>query len=304
MEKLTEKQRQSLTKMADARLVQKLLQAGVAVEKLELMDRAALLAAMAELIAAGKEPPAAAASVSQVAYDVELEKLKFEWQKQCHEREQQEKQEVLRLEQQGKQEVLRLERQKLEVEQQRVEVQQLLEKQKLEAQQLLEQQKLEAQTQERQERLRWEQKKTEMDFQAKRDDQERQERAWRVKADEEKEEERKRSNAARAKLFGDAMRNASVRMGSDPIEAIPFFEGIEHLFDVFKVPDNLKVDLLRPYLSERAVKLLSQLDAGKLNDYNDVKRYILSQFRLSPRLFLERFNNAVRHHDEICLRLG
>jgi hypothetical protein len=86
-EKLTEKQRQSLTKMADARLVQKLLQAGIAVEKLELMDRTALLAAMAELIAAGKEPPAAAASVSQVAYDVELEKVKSEWQKQCYERE-------------------------------------------------------------------------------------------------------------------------------------------------------------------------------------------------------------------------
>jgi hypothetical protein len=272
MEKLTEKQRQSLTKMADARLVQKLLQAGVAVEKLELMDRTALLAAMAQLVAAGKEPSAAAASVSQVAYDVELEKLKFEWQKQCYEREQQEKQEMLRLEQQ-----------------------------KLEAQQLLEKQKLEAQTQEWQERLRWEQKKTEMELQAKREDQERQERAWRVKADEEKEEERKRSNAARAKLFGDAMRNASVRMGRDPIEVIPFFESTEHLFDVFEVPNNLKVDLLRPYLSERAVKLLSQLDAGKLNDYNDVKRYILSQFRLSPRLFLEKFNNAVRHHDETAV---
>jgi Na+-translocating ferredoxin:NAD+ oxidoreductase RnfC subunit len=151
-----------------------------------------------------------------------------------------------------------------------------LEQQRVEAQQLFEKQKLEAQTQERQERLRWEQKKTEMELQAKREDQERQECAWRAKADEEKEEERKRSNVERAKLFDDAMRNASVRMGSDPIDAIPFFEGIEHLFDVFKAPNNSKVDLLRPYLSERAVKLLSQLDAGKLNDYNDVKRYILS----------------------------
>ena len=52
---------------------------------------------------------------------------------------------------------------------------------------------------------------------------------------------------------------------------------------------------------ERAVKLLSQLDIGKLKEYNDVKRYILSQFRLSPRLFMEKFNIAVRQHDETAV---
>ena len=225
MEKLTDVQRQRVTKMSDARIVQKLLQVGMQLEKLEQMDRSALLAAMADIVAAGKEPIAAAvATVPQGAYDVELEKLKFEWQKQCYEREMQEKQELLRIEQQ-----------KLEA-QQCVE-QQNLELKKIEAEQRAEQQKLE-----------WEEKKAMLELQAKREDQDRQERAWKAKIDDEREEERKRSSAARAKVFGDAMRNASVRMGSDPIEAIPFFESVEHLFDVFKVPDKLKVDLMRPYL--------------------------------------------------------
>jgi hypothetical protein len=140
-----------------------------------------------------------------------------------------------------------------------------------------------------------------MELHAKREEQDRQERAWKVKADAQREEEYKRSNAARAKVFGDAMRSASVHMGSDPIDAVPFFESVEHLFDVFSLSDNLKVDIMRPCLSERAVKLLSQLDVGKLKEYENVKRYILSQFRLSPRLFLDKFNNAVKQHDETAV---
>jgi hypothetical protein len=101
-------------------------------------------------------------------------------------------------------------------------------------------------------------KKNELEFQAHREeaqrlaqkeDSERQERVWKMKADEHEREERYRSNAARAKHFGDAMRNALVRMADDPVDAIPFFESVERLFDTLKVPDNLKTDFLRPYLS-------------------------------------------------------
>jgi hypothetical protein len=100
MEKLTETQRQRVNKMSDARIVQKLLQVGMPVEKVEVKERPALLASMADLVAAVKEPTAAVATVTQFANDVELEKLKFQWQQQCYEREQQEKQALLRLEQQ------------------------------------------------------------------------------------------------------------------------------------------------------------------------------------------------------------
>jgi hypothetical protein len=67
------------------------------------------------------------------------------------------------------------------------------------------------------------------------------------------------------------------------------------------VPDKLMVDLMRPYLSERAVKLLSHLETSQMEDYEIVKRYILSQLRLSPRLFLERFNGAVKQQNETAV---
>jgi hypothetical protein len=134
--------------------------------------------------------------------------------------------------------------------------------------------------------------------QAEREARERDERAWRMKVEEELDI-RYRSNAARAKMFADALRSAAIRMGNDPMDVIPFFENIQHLLVNLKVPDNLRVDLMRSYLSERAV--VSQLDTAKAQEYVAVKRYILSQLRLTPRTFLENFNTNSRLPEETAV---
>jgi len=36
----------------------------------------------------------------------------------------------------------------------------------------------------------------------------------------------------------------------DPIEAVAFFMNIEQLFDVYKVPTDLKALLIRPFLND------------------------------------------------------
>lgn len=51
---------------------------------------------------------------------------------------------------------------------------------------------------------------------------------------------------------------------------------------------------MRPYVSERDVQLLSQLYTIKEQVYAAVKRYILSQLRLTPRALLNKFNNTNR----------
>jgi tRNA A-37 threonylcarbamoyl transferase component Bud32 len=72
MEKLNEAQRQRVTKMPDMRLVHKLTQAGIPVDKIEAMDRQAMQAVMAEIVSAGKE--AEAVAVAPVVFGLELEK--------------------------------------------------------------------------------------------------------------------------------------------------------------------------------------------------------------------------------------
>ena len=48
------------------------------------------------------------------------------------------------------------------------------------------------------------------------------------------EEARRDSAVFKGKLFGDAMRASAIRMGVDPIEAIPFFRNVEQLFGVYE----------------------------------------------------------------------
>ena len=49
-------------------------------------------------------------------------------------------------------------------------------------------------------------------------------------------DERRNTADAKGKMFGDAMRNSAIRMGADPIDAIPFFRNVEQLFEVYEVP--------------------------------------------------------------------
>ena len=71
------------------------------------------------------------------------------------------------------------------------------------------------------------------------------------------EEARRDSAVVKGKLFGDAMRASAIRMGVDPIKAIPFFKNVEQLFDVYDVPVEL-----RPVLSGHFLTIKLKLSLG------------------------------------------
>jgi len=64
----------------------------------------------------------------------------------------------------------------------------------------------------------------------------------------------------RAKLFGDAMKNTIARMPTDVVELVSYFKDVEQLFTNFEVPNDLKAQLLRPYLNEKAKTLVARMD--------------------------------------------
>ena len=81
MEKLTSKELENL-KMSDTRLVSNLTKAGVSQDELDTMDRPAMLNRWAELLVAGAGKPAtAAATVTPVTYNVEIEKERLALEK-------------------------------------------------------------------------------------------------------------------------------------------------------------------------------------------------------------------------------
>ena len=96
------------------------------------------------------------------------------------------------------------------------------------------------------------------------------------KADKESEKGR----VTLLKKYGDVLRNTVVKLGNDVVEFIPFCDNIEKQFNDLKVPQELRVSLLKPFLNERARLLVNRLDAAHQDDYAYVKQYLLDQFRL------------------------
>ena len=122
-----------------------------------------------------------------------------------------------------------------------------------------------------------------------------------------RESEIRNSVASKIKLFGDAFRNAAFKMSNEPIELIPFFNNVERLFKELAVTPELRVPLLRPYLTDKAKSILVRLDATLASDYDKVKQYLLHEFALTISVYLEKFNSLSRQQDEtyvlFCSRL-
>ena len=84
------------------------------------------------------------------------------------------------------------------------------------------------------------------------------------------------------------------------IEAVAFFMNVEQLFDVYKVPTDLKPLLIRPYLNDKAKSIVSKLTPDVAGDYSRLKDALLHEFKLSPNTYLERFNSCRKSGAETC----
>ena len=127
------------------------------------------------------------------------------------------------------------------------------------------------------------------------------------KAKDERENRKQESVAAQLKLFGDIVKNVAPKFRADLADIPIFFECIEKVFTGVKAPTELRAKLLVPHLGERAKSLLLRLDQTRQNDYDEVKSFLLNEFRLTPFQFKSRFDQAKRAGEEtwtlFCARL-
>jgi len=292
MEKLKPTQVDAVKKMSTARLGANLLNAGFGEEEIDAMDRQKLMNTWAECMAAGKEkaPPAQQAGAAP-GYDVELERRKLDF-------------EIRRFEAQEKARVAQEQTRREELEAQE-KVRQ--EEQKLKQEESSRQDKLRREDQERHEKLKFE-------------DWERQEKLKRLELDAlermkeaEWEQQRKMQEAKRAerqtdvemaKRYGDAIKNSMSPMGPDALEMIAFFKHIENVYDRFKVPTDLRADLLQPYLNLKSRTIVGRMEAIDARDYEKIRDVILREHKLTPATYLEYFNTIACADDETCVMFG
>ena len=258
--------------MSDVRLQNKLMQAGITIEDLEGMDRMAMLDKYAELVLTGKEsfvvkPTGATAGVG---YDVELEKQRLMFQ-------------MKQWDEQRAIELARIETEKVRIDCERADQ---------EAQRQLDIKRMDMEKEDRENA-----KIAEIAFR----DEQLSLQHRQIKLMEEKEHlERTKEDAkvVQLKRYGDALRNSVSKLGNEPLEIIHFFDIIEKQFKELKVPDDLRVSLMKPYLNERARTLANRVEASHSADYKYVKEFLLNEFRLVPQQLLELFNTSVRQSQE------
>ena len=100
------------------------------------------------------------------------------------------------------------------------------------------------------------------------------------------------------KRYGTAIKQVVSPMPSAATKIPQFFESMEAMFRSFEIPADLRAKLLLPFLSLKAKLLISRLNAEELEDYEGVRDFLLSEFKLTPTEYKARFDNATKHPDE------
>jgi hypothetical protein len=112
------------------------------------------------------------------------------------------------------------------------------------------------------------------------------------------ERERKDKLASQMKYFHVAMKNSFSKFPHDPAELPAFFDHVENLFAMYEVPYSLRGPLLKAQLSDKAKAFIVRLSREQLDDYEQLKAFILNEFRSTPLQLRERFYTLRKVPDE------
>ena len=188
---------------------------------------------------------------------------------------------------------------KLELERERLQLKATLEREKLGAQREREQMRIRAQM------ARIEAEKSIEDAkliaEKARQDERLAAEAAKIRSDIEREERARPVDTIEVKVkrYGDAIRNSMYKLSdSSPLEFIPFIGNFEHLCSELRVPPELRVNLLTPYLPDHCRTLISRMGSTDKTSYDKVKTFLMEQLRLVPSYFCDEFNKMTRKYNE------
>ena len=89
-----------------------------------------------------------------------------------------------------------------------------------------------------------------------------------------------------------------MRMPADGMEVPMFFRTVENYFNEFRIDEDLKVALLLPHLNEKATRVVIRLSEEQRSKYEEVKKQVLREFKLTPRVYRANFLDAIKGTSE------
>ena len=123
----------------------------------------------------------------------------------------------------------------------------------------------------------------------------------RVTERQQADERRRSSLAERVKRAGETLKNVLPKMPGEYGDIPLFFDNVENLFTIFEIDNDLRSKLLMPLLTVKARSIVGRLPAAVLDDYVEVKRFLLAEFKLTAKEYRSRFLSAVKQTDETYL---
>ena len=87
-------------------------------------------------------------------------------------------------------------------------------------------------------------------------------------------------------------------MPQESAELPQFFETVEKLYLMYEVPDEVQANLLIPLLTTQAKSLVNRMSVKQMGVYTELKDFLLAEYKLTPREYKTRFENATKQPDE------
>ena len=126
----------------------------------------------------------------------------------------------------------------------------------------------------------------------------------RQRAKDEAERKRQESMAGQTRFYGEALKHSLARMGHVPSEFPSYFASAENLFTLYEVPSQLQSKNLIPMLNEGSKSLLAKLPKERLDEYTEVRDYLLREFKLTAEQYLDKFMTAIKRPEQTCTLFG
>ena len=283
MEQLAPKQQQEVSKTSTERLRLLLVKAGADIEVIGSTDRPTLLNMYAEylinppVVAEGGVKPGGATGMSEE--EMALRKAELDFKREKHEEDRKAKEEDRKAKELETERLIKKDEEDRKLKE--LEMERLIKKDEEDRKVKEEDRKLKEKE--------LELKEIELDRQRYKDA---------------SELKRRESLAGQAKFFGDALKHSLPKMSMDPSDYPAYFKAVENLFEMYEVPKNLRSKLLIPLLNEKSKNLLAMLSREKLDDYVEVRDYLLREFKLTSEQYRDRFYSATKKSDETYTLFG
>jgi len=112
--------------------------------------------------------------------------------------------------------------------------------------------------------------------------------------------------ALQTKRFGEMMRHVLPKMPIESAELPQFFETVEKLYAMYDVHEVVQAKLLIPLLTAQAKSLVNQMSVDDMSEYTELKQFLLTEYKLTPREYKIRFETAVKMPGRriLCFPLG